>query len=94
MENDDLFNTNKITVHTEMRTGRKVITVIYGLGKEYDTDKILKHFQKTFHCTGNVGQDKTVGEFIKLTGNHKQQVIEFFITEEIATRDNIVAKGI
>lgn len=94
MENDELFDTNKITVHAKARNGKKLMTLIYGLGKEYDIEKILKHFQKTFHCTGSIEKDEKFGEVIKLTGNQKQDVIRFFVTEGISTIDNIIAKGV
>lgn len=94
MDEDDFFDTNKITVQTKARTGRKLMTLVYGLGKEYDTEKILKHFKKTFHCTGSVVKDEKFGEVITLTGNQKQDIIRFFITEGIATIDNIIAKGV
>lgn len=94
MDDDNLFDSKKITVHTKMRTGRKVMTMVYGFGIEYDIEKILKHFQKTFHCTGNIHKDEKFGEIIQLTGNNKREVIDFLIREEIATMDNIISMGI
>ena len=93
MEDDDIFNKNNITIHTKMRTGKKIMTMIYGFGIEYDTVKILKHFQKSFHCTGNILNDEKFGEVIQLTGNHKSKIVEFLTNEGIATNDTIILKG-
>jgi translation initiation factor SUI1 len=93
-EIDEEFERNKITIFVNNRTGRKLQTSIYGFGEEYDLEKILRHFQKTFHCTGSIETSEKFGEVIKLTGNHKSAVFQFLITEEICVKTDIILKGL
>lgn len=91
---EEEFERNKITIFVSNRTGRKLQTSIYGFGPEFDLDKILRHFQKTFHCTGSIEKTEVFGEVIKLTGNHKKPVFDFLIDEEICSRTDIVLRGL
>lgn len=93
-EIDEEFDRNKITISVRNRTGRKLATNVYGFGEEYDLEKILKHWQKLFHCTGSIEKTDKFGEVIKLTGNHKQLILDFLVQEEICKRSDIVLKGI
>jgi len=91
---DEINGIGKITIHVSNRTGRKLMTTVYGFGIEYDLPKILKHFQKEFHCTGSIEKSDDFGEVIKLTGNHKAQVAEFLVNEEICKRADISFRGL
>jgi translation initiation factor SUI1 len=93
-EIDEIFNKNKITISVTNRTGRKLATHIYGFGDEFDLKKICKHWQKQYHCVGSIENSEKFGEVIKLTGNHKTEIFNFLINEEICKRENIVLKGI
>ncbi len=93
-EIDEIYNKNKITISVTNRTGRKLATHIYGFGIEYDLEKICKHWQKQFHCTGSIENSDKFGQVIKLTGNHKTEIACFLVNEEICKRDDIVLKGI
>ena len=85
---------NKVTISVTNRTGKKLQTVLYGLRKEYVLKKIIKHFKKTFSCTGNIESSEEFGDVIKLTGDHKVSIISFLITEELCSKEEIVIKGI
>lgn len=87
-------STNKVTISVTNRTGKKLQTVLYGLGEEYDLEKIIKHFKKTFSCTGSIENSEEFGDVIKLTGDHKASIISFLITEELCGKEDIVIKGI
>lgn len=93
-EIDEAFDTNKITISVRNRTGRKLATHVYGFGIEFDLEKILKHWQKIFHCTGSIEKSEKFGDVIKLTGNHKLLIFEFLQKEEICKKCDIVLKGI
>lgn len=91
---EEEFHRNKIVIFVKNRTGRKLQTIIWGWGPEYDLEKILKHFQKTFHCTGSIIHDEKFGTVIKLTGNHKTLVYDFLINEEICAKADVLLKGL
>ena len=93
-EIDEEFNKNKITISVVNRTGKKLATNIYGFGIEYDLEKIVKHWQKQYHCTGSIENSEEFGEVIKLTGDQKVNVCNFLIKEEICTNEDIIIKGI
>ncbi len=93
-EIDEEFNKNKITISVVNRTGKKLATNIYGFGIEYDLEKIVKHWQKQYHCTGSIENSDKFGQVIKLTGDHKIKIVDFLVNEEICRRDDIIIKGV
>jgi translation initiation factor SUI1 len=93
-EIDEEFDRNKITISVRNRTGRKLATHVYGFGEEFDLEKILKHWQKKFHCTGSIEKSDKFGDVIKLTGNHKMPIFDFLVQEEICKKTDVVLKGI
>ena len=88
------MNNNKITISVNNRTGRKFHTFVYGFGNDIDLPKILRHFKKTFNCTGSIEKNDDFGEVIKLTGHQKKLVMAFLITEKICTVGEIILKGV
>ncbi len=91
---DEIDGIGKITIHVSNRTGRKLMTSVYGFGIEYDLPKILKYFQKQFHCTGSIEKSNEFGEVIKLTGNHKTEIADFLVNEEICKSSDIAFRGL
>ena len=85
---------NKITLTVSNRTGKKLQTFLYGLGQEFDLEKIIKHFKKTFSCTGSIEKSEEFGEVIKLTGDQKKKIFDFLISEEICSKSDIILKGL
>jgi translation initiation factor SUI1 len=59
-----------------------------------DSTKICRYLKKTLNCGGNILKDEKLGEVIRLTGDQKQAVIDFFIEQEIYKGDEIILKGI
>ena len=51
-----------VHVRTQQRNGRKSLTTVQGLRKEYNYNKILKDFKKEFCCNGTVVQDPELGQ--------------------------------
>jgi translation initiation factor SUI1 len=85
---------NKITLSVSKRTGKKLQTFLYGLGQDLDLEKIIKHFKKTFSCTGSIETSEEFGEVIKLTGDQRKKVFDFLINEKICDKFDISLKGI
>ena len=69
------MNNNKVTISVSNRTGKKLQTFVYGFADDLDLPKILRHFKKTFNCTGSIEKSEEFGEVIKLTGDHKKSVL-------------------
>ena len=85
---------NKITLTVSNRTGKKLQTFLYGLGQDFDLEKIIKHFKKTFSCTGSIEKSEEFGEVIKLTGDQRKKIFDFLISEEICNKSDIILKGL
>jgi len=85
---------NCVTIRVQKRNGKKCITIITGFAKDLDLDKILKHLKKTFSCNGSISNDEKFGEVLKLTGDKKENVYKFLISEQIYKKECIIIKGV
>jgi len=91
---EEQLNTKKVVIHVQKRNGRQCFTIISDMAEDLDLNKICRYLKKTLNCGGNVLKDETLGEVIRLTGDQKQSVIDFFIEQEIYKADEITLKGI
>jgi translation initiation factor 1 (eIF-1/SUI1) len=47
-----------------------------------------------FNCMGSIKIDaKTSEEYIELSGDHREEVLQFLLYEGIATKDNVTKHG-
>ena len=76
------------------RNGRQCFTIISDIAEYLDLNRICRYLKKKLNCGGNVLKDETIGEIIRLTGDQKQAVIDFFLEQEIYKADEIILKGI
>ncbi|XP_008650268.1 protein translation factor SUI1 homolog [Zea mays] len=51
-----------VHVRIQQRNGRKSLTTVQGLKKEFSYSKILKDLKKEFCCNGTVVQDPELGQ--------------------------------
>jgi translation initiation factor 1 len=85
--------TERITIRSYQRNGRKSTTIVYGLATDLDLKKILRHFKKSFQCNGTINTDNDFGQVIQVSGDQKQNIINFLVNEEICKREDIIVKG-
>lgn len=83
---------NYIHIRVQQRNGRKTLTTLQGLPKEYDQKKILKAFKKEFACNGTLVDDEESGQVIQLQGDQRQKVSAFLIEEGI-NKDELKVHG-
>ncbi|KAF5386886.1 hypothetical protein D9615_001893 [Tricholomella constricta] len=69
-----------IHIRIQQRNGRKTLTTLQGLPKQYDAKKILKAFKKEFACNGTLVDDEKMGQVIQLQGDQRSK-ISTFLTE-------------
>ncbi|OZJ03637.1 hypothetical protein BZG36_03924 [Bifiguratus adelaidae] len=62
---------NSIHLRIQQRNGKKTITSVQGIPKEYDLKRLLKAFKKDFACNGTVVDDKELGQVLQLTGDQR-----------------------
>lgn len=56
-----------VHIRVQQRNGRKSLTTVQGLKKEFSYNKILKDLKKEFCCNGTVVQDPELGQVCLLT---------------------------
>lgn len=76
---EGLHKDEYIHIRIQQRNGRKCVTTVQGLHKDYNYNRILKDVKKEFCCNGNVVQDKELGKVIQLQGDQRKNVSNFLI---------------
>ncbi|RLN28907.1 protein translation factor SUI1 [Panicum miliaceum] len=82
-----------VHVRIQQRNGRKSLTTVQGLKKEFSYNKILKDLKKEFCCNGTVVQDPELGQVIQLQGDQRKNVATFLVQAGIAKKENIKIHG-
>nr|KJB39025.1 hypothetical protein B456_007G314400 [Gossypium raimondii] len=67
-----------VHIRIQQRNGRKSLTTVQGLKKEFSYNKILKDL-KEFCCNGTVVQDPELGQVIQLQGDQRNNVSTFLV---------------
>ncbi|KAK4058227.1 hypothetical protein OIO90_000966 [Microbotryomycetes sp. JL221] len=81
-----------IHIRIQQRNGRKTITTLQGVPKEYDPKKLLKAFKKEFACNGSIVDDAEMGQVIQLQGDQRTKIVEILVEEGVA-KDTIKVHG-
>ncbi|KAI8374213.1 uncharacterized protein BYT42DRAFT_575472 [Radiomyces spectabilis] len=85
--------TNYIHLRIQQRNGRKTVTTLQGLPKQFDAKKILKVFKKEFACNGTVVEHEELGEILQMSGDQRMKIAEFLVKEKIAKKAEIKVHG-
>ncbi|KAL9319809.1 hypothetical protein ACSQ67_011648 [Phaseolus vulgaris] len=78
-----------VHIRIQQRNGKKSLTTVQGLKKEFSYEKILKDLKKDFCCNGNVVQDKELGKIIQLQGDQRKNVSHFLVQAGLVRKDQI-----
>nr|KJB62619.1 hypothetical protein B456_009G426400 [Gossypium raimondii] len=82
-----------VHIRVQQRNGRKSLTTVQGLKKEFSYNKILKDLKKEFCCNGTVVQDPELGQVIQLQGDQRKNVSTFLVQAGIVKKENIKIHG-
>ncbi|EMS51805.1 Protein translation factor SUI1-like protein [Triticum urartu] len=82
-----------VHVRIQQRNGRKSLTTVQGLKKEFSYSKILKDLKKEFCCNGTVVQDTELGQVIQLQGDQRKNVSNFLVQAGIVKKEHIKIHG-
>ncbi|KAH7432028.1 hypothetical protein KP509_07G005000 [Ceratopteris richardii] len=93
VDKSDAGTKDYVHVRIQQRNGRKSLTTVQGLKKEYNYNKILKDFKKEFCCNGTVVQDPELGQVIQLQGDQRKNVSQFLVQAGIVKKENIKIHG-
>ncbi|KAF3941387.1 hypothetical protein ABW19_dt0205672 [Dactylella cylindrospora] len=72
---------NYVHIRIQQRNGRKTLTTVQGLPREFDPKRILKTLKKDFATNGNIVQDETLGEVIQFQGDMRVKIADFIVKE-------------
>ncbi|XP_073311730.1 protein translation factor SUI1 homolog isoform X1 [Primulina huaijiensis] len=92
-ENSGAGSKDYVHVRVQQRNGRKSLTTVQGLNKEFSYNKILKDLKKEFCCNGTVVQDPELGQVIQLQGDQRKNVSSFLIQAGIVKKEHIKIHG-
>lgn len=82
-----------IHIRIQQRNGRKTLTTIQGLPKDFDPKRILKTLKKEFATNGTVVDDPELGEVIQLQGDQRQKFHDFMVKDLEIKKQNIKIHG-
>jgi len=82
-----------IHIRIQQRNGRKTLTTIQGLPKEFDLVRILKRLKKDFSTNGNIVADPELGDIIQLQGDQRLKTKDFIVDELNHDLKNIKIHG-
>lgn len=80
-------------MRVQQRNGRKAVTTLQGLPKEYDAGRILKTLKRMFACSGKVTEHEELGTIIQFAGDQRIKLAEFLVAEKIAKKADIHIHG-
>lgn len=84
---------NLIHIRNQQRNGRKSVTTIQGLDKQFDLKKLVRALKKEYSCNGTVIEDAEHGSIIQLQGDKRNDVKLFLEREGICSADQIRLHG-
>lgn len=86
-------SSNLIHIRNQQRNGRKSVTTVQGLDKQFDLKKLVRALKKEFSCNGTVIEDPEHGSILQLQGDKRNDVKLFLEREGICTADQIRMHG-
>lgn len=76
----------KEKIHVRIQTNKnRSLTIVEGLDDDLDQVRIAKALKKVFSCASTVQKDKEGRDVIQLQGDHRLDVKEWLLAQEILT---------
>ncbi|XP_057975296.1 protein translation factor SUI1 homolog [Malania oleifera] len=82
-----------VHIRIQQRNGKKSLTTVQGLKKDFSYERILKDLKKEFCCNGNVVHDKELGKVIQLQGDQRKNASHFLVQAGIVKKEQIKIHG-
>lgn len=82
--------TSVVHLRLQQRNARQKITTVQGLSSQLDFDKILKVLKKKLCCNANIIQDKEHGKIMQFQGDHRREIADFIVDEDLVTSRDMV----
>ncbi|CAN4102766.1 unnamed protein product [Withania somnifera] len=88
-DNSGAGSKDYVHIRIQQRNGRKSLTTVQGLKKEFSYNKILKDLKKEFCCNGTVVQDPELGQVIQLQGDQRKNVSTFLVQVSVLLIEHV-----
>jgi len=85
---------NYVHIRSQQRNGKKSLTTVQGIDKQYDYKRILKALKKNFNCNGTVVEAPEMGVIIQLQGDQRNNVALFLVEEGIINKEQVKVHGV
>ncbi|KAI9323067.1 translation initiation factor SUI1 [Dichotomocladium elegans] len=92
-ERHTAISVNNDDLRIQQRNGRKTMTMLEGLPREYDINKIVKTLRKKCACIGTIIENEESYLTLKFSGDQRQKIAEFLVREKIAKKSEITIHG-
>lgn len=92
-DNKDSKSQENIHIRIQQRNGRKTLTTVTGLPKEFDLKRILKVLKKEFATNGTIVDDDEVGQVIQFQGDQRQKIHDFIVNDLDIKKDKVKIHG-
>lgn len=89
----DSTEQNFIHIRVQKRNGRKCVTTVQGLPKNFKYKKLLSTVKHKFCCNGTIREDEKLGKILQLSGDQRKNLSDFLIEEGIATKETLKIHG-
>ncbi|XP_063697032.1 eukaryotic translation initiation factor eIF1 [Culicoides brevitarsis] len=82
-----------VHIRIQQRNGRKTLTTVQGLSKDYDLKKIVRACKKEFACNGTVIEHAEYGEVLQLQGDQRENICQWLTKAGLAKSDQLKVHG-
>lgn len=97
---DDEGDDVKLHLRVQKRNAKKCVTTVSGLPSTYSQKELksmLSHLKKKFSCSGVIVDSDDANDeetkILQFTGDQRENLLQFFVDEQIATAENIIVHG-
>lgn len=91
--NQDDVQDGLVHIRIQQRNGRKTLTTIQGLAKDYDLRKIVRHCKKKFACNGTVVDHPEYGQVLQLQGDQRTNICSMLVEGGLVKQDQLKVHG-
>ena len=79
-----------VHIRMQQRNARQKISTIQGLSPHLNFDRIKKALMKQFCCNANIVDDAQLGKILQFQGDHRKELAEFIIKENLVSSPEMV----
>ena len=82
-----------VHVRIQKRNGRKCITIVEGLPRNFKFKKFISAIKHKFCCNGTIVEDENLGKIVQVSGDQRDNISDFLLEECIVTKDTLKKHG-